>query len=657
MKVYLISFLLGVAVPFYINAQGDEFSSLEQIDWQENPQWQELDSAYQEEPEVTLIYDRIIEYDYSDKYEGRLVEYFTVHKKVRVNSDDAIEYHNKVYIGLNGVLEMVDAKGRVIKPNGEIIDFDTTNIQKSDGGEDMAAHNYFALDGVELGSDVEYTYTLMKVPSIEGRRMTMQDEYEMQNVSFTLAAPDNLLYGFKSYNGLSEITKDSTREDKNVYHVHEDKIEKMMDEEYASYDRNLKYFVFKIEGNTYTGKQNIITFGDISQSIFEAYFNPLEKKEQKAIAKLINHADVKNETSTDAKLRKLDRYIKNNIFLLDVINFSSIKDAMKYKFTSSYGLGLIYAQCFDYLDVDAEIVLTTDRYENYFDEDFEHHQVLENLMFYIPETKKYVVPDDYMYRYGIFPSEWSCQKGLFIRRVKVGDIQTGIGDVKYIEGLEAETTKDVMDVTFAFDDLTEPIALFKRELSGYSACYFQPYYKDLDSTAREELDESYVKFVDRNGELVDYTVEGVKEEDVYVNPMVYEGKIRTTTLLEKAGTKYMFKIGESIGQQAEMYQEKERKYDVEHDHNMIYERTISFTVPEGYKVAGLEKLEINEVYPADDPKIGFVSTYVQEGNEVTVNVEEYYKQTQFDKTEINDFRRIINAAANFNKVVVFLEEK
>jgi hypothetical protein len=657
MKLIRIFITVLLCSPVFLQAQTEvvDFSDLEQIDWEEKPEWSELEEAYQEEPEVTLIYNKMIEFAYSDKYDGRLVEYYTVHKKVRVNNDDAIEYHNKVYIGLNGVLELGDAKGRVIKPNGEIINFDTTNIQQSDGGEDMAPHYYFALDGVEIGSDVEYTYTLLKVPSVKGRRVTLQDEYERTNVDFTLIAPDNLLFEIRTYNGLTEAYRDSTREDKNVYHVHEEVIEKMPDEDYSSYERNQMYLVYKLDGNLATGKGNIVTFGEISQSIFEAYYYPLEKKEAKSIAKLVKESGADDEESIDAKLRKLDGYIKNNIYLLDVIDFSSIKDAMKYKFTSSYGLGLIYAQCMEHLGIESQIVLTTNRYENYFDEEFEHHQVLENLMFYIPKTKKYLVPDDYSFRYGIFPASWAGQKGLFIRKVGVGDIQTGVAKIKFIEGLDAELTKDVMDVTFAFDDMTEPVAMFKRELSGYSSCYFQPYYSDLDSLAREELDEAYVKFVDQEGELLEYSVSGVDKEDVFVNPVVYTGKIKTATLLEKAGNKYMFKIGEAIGPQAEMYEEKERKLDIEHDHNMIYERKISFTVPDGYKVAGLEKLEINEVYPKEDPTIGFVSSYAMEGDEVVVTVTEYYRQIQFDKTEINDFRRIINAAANFNKVVLFLE--
>ncbi|MCB9195592.1 MAG: DUF3857 domain-containing protein [Flavobacteriales bacterium] len=656
MKLAIITVLLAVSMNFVAQAERIEFSNLEPITWDASPKWEVLDSTMKDEPEVILMYERFIEFGYSSEFGNRLVEYYTIHKKIRVNSDEAIEYNNKVYIGFNSALRLEDAKARVIKPDGKIIDFDTSNIQSSDGGEDKSAHKYFAIDGIEKGSDVEYTYTLLKIPSVEGKRITLQDEYIMRNVDFRLICPDNLLFKFKTYNGLPEVYLDSNRYDKNIYRTNVDQISKLKEEDYAPYDRSLMYLIYKLEANKGSGKSNLVTFGDISQSIFEVYYGPLEKGDVKAINKLINQSGAKNEPTTDAKIRKLEAYIKSNIFVLEGLPFNSIKDAVKYKFTSDYVLGKIFAHAFDILGIESEIVLTTDRYENYFDESFENHHVLQNIMFYIPETKKYLVPDDFSYRYGLYPDEWGSQKGLFIKKVTVGDISTGVGKVKDIKAVDASVTKDIMEVTFGFEDITEPVALFRRELSGYSACYFQPYYPSMDSLARKELDENYIKFVDQNGEVLEYKVSGVEEEDIQVNPVVYEGKIKTSTIMEKAGNKYLFKIGESIGPQAEMYDETERKMDIEHNHNMTYERKITFTVPDGYNLAGIEALKINEVYPKEDPKIGFISDYERNGDEVVVTVTEFYYEIQFKKSEIDDFRRIINAAANFNKVVLFLEK-
>ena len=52
---------------------------------------------------------------------------------------------------------------------------------------------------------------------------------------------------------------------------------------------------------------------------------------------------------------------------------------------------------------------------------------------------------------------------------------------------------------------------------------------------------------------------------ICINPLIVNAKISSTSYMERAGQKYIFKIGELIGPQAEMYQENERKFDVENN--------------------------------------------------------------------------------------------
>ncbi len=66
--------------------------------------------------------------------------------------------------------------------------------------------------------------------------------------------------------------------------------------------------------------------------------------------------------------------------------------------------------------------------------------------------------------------------------------------------------------------------------------------------------------------------------------------------LEKAGNKILVKIGEIIGPQVEMYQEKPRQFDMDVNYPHTLDRTIEFTIPDGYKVKNLNDLVINKVY-------------------------------------------------------------
>ena len=628
----------------------------EHLKWDDSPVREVLGEAYVDEQEVILQYEKIIEYAYSEKYENNLVEYVTLHKKVRVFGDDAIQRNNKVYISMNNVAELVEAKARVITPTNEVIDFDESAIIKSEGGDGIAAHQYFAIDGVVAGSDIEYTYTLLRGPAYKGTKLEFQDELPRRNINFKLASPPNLVFVFKSYNGFPEVMQDSTNTDKNIYRASVDSMPPLIEEEYAAYFRDIQYVVYKLDKNLATYTLNIVSFGEVSQNLFANYYSEIDKSSTKALKKFIAQSGADKAGSEEDKIRKLENHIKTTIGLVDNINVRKIADMMDDGITSGAGMTYLTIQALKMLGIKHELVVTCDRYSDYFDRQFEHYQVLQNYMIYFPNSKKYMVPDDILYRYPFAPPEWMNQDGLFVKEVVVGELTTGVGKIKKIAPMDSDATQDNMEITIDFADISQPVLDVKHSMTGYSAVYFQAIYALLDEENKKTLDEGNLKFADENGELLDYEVTGATPEDCGVNPMVYTGHLKTTSLMEKAGNRYLFKIGQLIGPQMEMYKEDERKEDIEHDHNMVYHRTITFEIPEGYTLSGLESLVINETYPAEDPKIRFVSDYTQEGNKVTVTIVEEYKEMFFKKEEIDDFRRIINAAANFNKVVLFISK-
>lgn len=631
--------------------------SYKNIDWEESPKWESLDTAYVEEQEVGLTYKRIVEFAYSEEYDNRLVEYFTLHRKVRVISDDAVQGNNKVYIGMRDVLDLVEAKARVITPDGEIITFDESNMNDSEGEDGSVVYKYFAIDGAVNGSDIEYTYTVMRVPSYEGDRLTFQSENIRTNVDFTLCSPSNLLFDFKSYNNFPDMILDTLEKDKNLYYAKVDSIGSMVDENYSAYRKNLMYLVYKLDENTGTRTSNIVTFGEVSQNIYSFYYSEPEKKDLKALKKLIGETGAFKEEDDEKKIRLVESYIKSNIGLIDGVPTKGFNELISDGYTSARGITYLTIQAMKMLEIKHEIVLTCNRYDDNFDENFEHYDVLENLFLYFPKQKLYMAPDEELFRLGLIPDEWTGQDGLFIKEISVGDMHTGLGKVKHISGLDADLTHDYMDITVDFSDITQPEIEFERDLLGYSNVYFQSVYNLIEEEGQKELDESLIMFADENGEVIEYTVSGIDEADFGVNPMIYKGKMKTTSIMEKAGNRFLFKVGELIGPQMEMYQEEERVTDIEHSHNMEYKRVIRFVIPDGFELSGLEALVINEEYPVNKPTIRFKSSYTIIDGVVEITVIERYDEILFEKEEINDFRRIINAAANFNKIVLFLVKK
>ena len=138
--------------------------------------------------------------------------------------------------------------------------------------------------------------------------------------------------------------------------------------------------------------------------------------------------------------------------------------------------------------------------------------------------------------------------------------------------------------------------------------------------------------------------------------MCYKQKSKQVN--EKAGNKILVKIGEIIGPQVEMYQEKPRQFPMEIPYPHVLERTIEFKIPEEFQIKNLDELNITHVYPdATNQTMGFVSSYKLEGNLLKIHISEDYRQVYYPVAQYQEFRKIINAAADFNKIVLLLEKK
>jgi hypothetical protein len=107
-----------------------------------------------------------------------------------------------------------------------------------------------------------------------------------------------------------------------------------------------------------------------------------------------------------------------------------------------------------------------------------------------------------------------------------------------------------------------------------------------------------------------------------------------------------------------MYQEKPRQFPMSVAYTHTLERTIQFTVPDGYAVKNPDDLTINTVFRENgEVTMGFESAYTVEGNLIKVHIMEQYRRTFYPLSQYEDFKKVINASADFNKVVLVLEKK
>jgi hypothetical protein len=235
--------------------------------------------------------------------------------------------------------------------------------------------------------------------------------------------------------------------------------------------------------------------------------------------------------------------------------------------------------------------------------------------------------------------------------------------VKFIPKNDYKKSGDTLVVKLDLNDHESFIDIsydVYHSINAYKAEYIQPYFYEIqDEDDATELKESLVTFLDSDGEVEDLKVDNLGIEHYGLKPVQATGKLISNKFFEKARDNYLFKVGELIGPQAQMYSDSERKLPVEEYFARHYDRTIIFTIPEGYQLSNLDELNIHEFYDNQGGEriMEFISEYEKNGQEVKVHITEFYSEIYYPLDIYEDYQRVINAAADFNKVVVVFRKE
>ncbi|MGK7397206.1 MAG: DUF3857 domain-containing protein [Candidatus Cyclobacteriaceae bacterium M3_2C_046] len=647
--------ILGLFLTFLVQAQ---IGPVKLYDWQADRSRIEITEEEKQEAALILKQVQAYEYIYQEDHPD-LILYALVHKIIRVNSDDAIQNFNKIYIPTDEVEEIVDIKARSISPSGEVVELDKNNIKELKDEEDESSYKIFAIEGVELGSEIEYFYISKDYVSYFGRDF-FQSVIPVKEAYFELISPENLKFSVKGYNGFPKCSE-KIEDGKRILTASMNNIPGFKQEAFSFYNSNRMRVEFKLSYNTIRGKNKLLTWSDAAQRIHSNIYN-IDKKEKRAVKKLIRSIKLSSVKNPEDKIRTIENHLKTTCFIQEgyAEDYYNIKSILDQNYGNKTGVVRLYSAVFKQAGIEHELVMTSDRSDVKFDKDFESWNYLVNYAFYFPQVDNYLSPERIDYRYGMIPFYMTHNYGLFVRTVPMGDFETGIGEVRFIPANDYSQNYDDMDISIAFaEDMEKTDINITRKMGGYSGAYIQPFYSFLQEDKRRTIIEGLVRM---SAEDAKFNQLEIKNGEINVsplrNPFVINASIESSSLIEKAGNKFLFKFGKIIGPQSELYQEEKRQNDIENDFNRSYTREIKFKVPENYRVKNLEDIRMDVFFKKDDNRIfNFTSSYEQSGDEVTVRVNEYYKEIYCDNTYFEEFRKVINAAADFNKITLVLEKK
>lgn len=602
-----------------------------------------------------LILRQHTQYDYVLEH-GQFVMYSTIHRIIYVNNNEAVQKHNRIIISMTNALELVKLRARAINREGKAVNFDESNLKELKNEESGKAYKIFAIEGIELGSEIEYYFVRKMRPSVFDR-VFLQFDVPVKMSSFLLTCPEHLRFDFKTYHSFPAV-KEEDNSEMNVYLTSMNDVPALKEEAFSNFDPNRKRLEFKLAYNTARSQSRLYTWDEAAKT-FYTLLTTVSKEDQKAVNKLVKVLNDDPAEHLETRIKKIEAKIKSSIQVSEgrEESLGEIASILKVKLASHQGMTRLFLAVFNSLNIQCTPVLTCSRESIKFDAEFDTWAYLDDYVLHFPETKKFLSPYVFECRYPLIPPDFTAQKGLFMQPFTSGNTISALSVIGEIPAVDYSYNIDNLDLDIRFDgDLSTNEIRQAREFGGYNAAYFTPYYDIMSNDQKQEMIDQLTKQTAPDAAITKWTAGPAT--DSQSNNFMVAVDFRSSHFVERAGSRILFKVGELIGPQIEMYRENDRTVAVENDFNRMYNRVIRIHLPAGYKVKNADDLIIDIAYTdEDDVPFSFKSDYSLVDNVLVVHIEEYYKQIYAPLSRYEDFRKVVNAAADFNKVTLALEKQ
>lgn len=616
----------------------------------------ELPLKYANENEIVLHKDLKI---YLETNANGAFQYFLYHEKTLLNSDQAVERNNRIYVPFREGEQLLVNKVRVIGKNGKITELKKSDILEETDEERGLSYQYYAVNGLEKGAVLEKIFVLRQTPELRGKTVVFQETDPIVKGSFELIFPDHLQFKYKSANGLPEAELEQNyKTDFSKISITFGNIDALPDDElYSNWNAHAQKFTYKLQTNVVAGLFSLNTYNEFAQNIYANLYTKHDKKSVKALDQFAKK--IKVVTPTLNQIREIERKVKESInfnrYYEDNKNLAEIFDS---KQANILEILQVYAYLFDKFNIPIEFVFTSDRAQHVFDDDFDTYDNLKEILIYFPNDKIFMEPLSFEYRAPLFSFTFAGQNGLFIVPKEFGKMTIGVPVIKKIEH-PTSLSPNTLNISINLrEDINNPTVVSKKYFGGYAGAQLQPLKDMVPPEIYPELFRQFAENYTQGGELLKMEFENEGTEKVGLLPfgfhLTYEGGV----LIQKAADVYLLRLGETIGQQLEFYQDHERILPVEIDFPARYQRTITILMPEGFTLANPE--DFNFVERVFDGEVIIAEFSVKtrvDGNKIIVENEEFYSRIHYPLSIFKDYTRVINAAADFNKRVAVIKKK
>lgn len=622
----------------------------ENYDWQESryPVGIPFNTAYSDA--VVVEERRILEYAQENR-DNKMYLYETVHKIIRINSRQAIGRFNKVHIPLTDVNRIIMVKARTIHPSGIITEVAAQSMRALENVENTGAYLLFALESIEPGSEIEYIYQVRREPSFFGRAI-FEHNIPIWHLEFEIITPEHLIFEAKSYNRFPELRLLPLRyPGKNSLYA---RIQDMLPAaEFTSNNRAAMRVDYKLAYNTRENQEKpLYTWADIARIVrstvydFETVDAAEIKRLREKLAQIFHNADDEKE-----KINAIIRFVNENIRIEphEQRLHESATAALDMHIGGKTDIVQLYALLFTIADIPHRLLVTADRSRADFDSDFVTPYALEEFVFHFTESDLYFSPVHPQYGLGMIPAVLQGNQALVV--TPPFDEWEEPESEKIIDSLPVADFSRSVDQNCLFLQADEAMnnisARWERTLTGHFAALLLGWHRQVDREQFENLMHKVVQY-----HVPQAIVENIIWEETTlpenIQGMTVRAVLQADGLLEYAGETRLLRIGRIV-------ETGIKNHSPEYPFGRHYQ--IHLQLPQEWRAVNIEELNKSAAFTCEQTIYAlFRSSAVQQGNELIVNVEEYFPRVDIPQTSSELYQAVRRCAAEFAYVTLVIQK-
>lgn len=577
--------------------------------------------------------------------------YDTRHFKTKINKINNPS-ENEIIISKINNSEIVDVRSKIISED-TIVSYGFSEMKKMiNDSESNENYDFYRIPNIKDGDIVEVMYTVKKEFNFNGNKI-IEESYPILSSKFILIE-NNFKSNIKIYNSNISSVKDTVFDGKKSKLVSFKNLNSTANEQYATPIANK----IKISYQCYENKDDVSQieyWENLVQNVSELFFPKTINQKAKEILKEIKYGYVKIPWNETKIANAIDEYIKINFTISDEDDpkLNDIEFILNNKISNDFSIIQVYTSLFKEANIEYEVAITCNRYFLKFDPELFDPNQLREFLIYLPNQEKYITPNRIEYRVSEAPEDLLGNYGIFIDKnldyyfSEVTQFDKDFSQIK--KNIKVNISKNLKKIK-----INE-----SRSFSGYWAITNRNYVYLSENEKTDFLIDFFTINGLNNKKVNKYEIRNFDiSNNSFNNPLLINSTLTTSDLVEKKEGLIYLKIGKVIGQQSNLFEEKERINPIEINFPNSYDYNINVNIPRGYRIVDFSELNKSKEYISVDGNstAKFQSKVTVNGDKLSINIKEYYKELRYNKKRYQEFREIINAAAKFYDSTILLEK-